>query len=82
MFSLFNRSHLKYSYSNQGRIMNSVRRKNKEENAESCISHNLLTILTIASVVGGVGLGFILKGSKSELVLKLILKISALIFYI
>lgn len=46
--------------------MSTTRRQSKEKKDESCFSHNLLTILTIASVVGGVILGFILKGSKTE----------------
>jgi len=46
--------------------MNNSRRQSKEKTAESCFSHNLLTILTIASVVGGVILGFILKGYKTD----------------
>jgi len=43
-----------------------TRRQSKEKIEESCFRHNLLTILTIASVGGGVILGFILKGSKTE----------------
>lgn len=46
--------------------MSTTRRQSKEKLEESCFRHNLLTILTIASVAGGVILGFILKGSKSE----------------
>jgi len=46
--------------------MSTTRRQSKEKKDESCFSHNLLTILTIASVVGGVILGFILKGAKTE----------------
>lgn len=49
--------------------MSTTRRQSKEKIEESCFRHNLLTILTIASVAGGVILGFILKGSKSEWVL-------------
>lgn len=49
--------------------MSTTRRQSKEKIEESCFRHNLLTILTIASVAGGVVLGFILKGSKSEWVL-------------
>lgn len=61
------RSPLEPSNSNPRRTtMSTTRRQSKEKNAESCFSHNLLTILTIASVVGGVVLGFILKGSKTE----------------
>lgn len=53
--------------SEQGRnTMSTTRRQSKEKIEESCFRHNLLTILTIASVAGGVVLGFILKGSKSE----------------
>ncbi|XP_050438406.1 excitatory amino acid transporter 1 isoform X2 [Adelges cooleyi] len=37
-----------------------------DQSSQSCFSHNLLTILTIASVFGGVGLGFLLKASKSD----------------
>lgn len=67
VWCVFNRAPLKPSHSDQGRnTMITTRRQSKEKNAESCFSHNLLTILTIASVFGGVLLGFILKGSKSE----------------
>ncbi|VVC24100.1 Sodium:dicarboxylate symporter,Sodium:dicarboxylate symporter, conserved site [Cinara cedri] len=60
-------SPLKPSKTDQGRnTMSTSRRQSKEKNVESCFSHNLLTILTIASVFGGVLLGFILKGSKTE----------------
>lgn len=64
----FNRSPLKPSHSDQGRntMSTTARRQSKEKIEESCFRHNLLTILTIASVAGGVILGFILKGAKTE----------------
>lgn len=67
VLNLFNRAPLKPLQSDQGRnTMCTTIRQSKEKKAGSCLTRNLLTILTIVSVFGGVLLGFILKGSKSE----------------
>lgn len=62
---VFNRSPLKPDQGHNT-MTNSRRQSVEKKAAESCLSHNLLTILTIASVFGGVILGFILKGYKTE----------------
>lgn len=60
---------------NQGRIKErssyypqepSKRPKTTGQKVRSCLSHNALTILTVAGVVGGVVLGVILRNSRDE----------------